>query len=76
MPHSNWVALGLWLGWGWVRLGLGWGLVGVWLGLGWLGLGLGLGWGWGWSCPRVSTLSTFPKRFYNPSGLVGGWVGV
>ena len=45
-----------------VGLGLGWGRVGV-------KLELGIGWVW------VGLISSFPKRFYNPSGRVAGWVG-
>ena len=73
-PHSistiGWVMVGDGLGWVWLVVGWGW-----------VGDGLGLCWGWVGqaqpTCPRVSTLkiSTFPKRFYNPSGRVGGRVG-
>ena len=69
------LGLGLGLGWGWVGLGLGWGL-----GWGWVGVVFNVtstktsqkvghkSWGW------ENKISSFPKRFYNPSGRVGGWV--
>ena len=68
MPHLNL---------GWVRDGVGfkvgarfgWGLVGVWLGMGWGWVEVGVGL---WLELKISS---FPIRFYNPSGWVAGSVG-
>ena len=40
-----------------------------------VGVGLGLGLDWGWVEVGLGVgLGSLPKRFYNPSGRVGGWV--